>query len=209
MKKIFFLIVLVGSLVSFSLYVYYRPKIYQKFNQNSKIINVLTLKNNVKNETRIEKSFTIPKSTIKFSQIQNQANRNELNATENNNLLCIILTSRQTLFTRCNVLWDTWAKNCTKAVFASNITTASLASSNLTADNRAFLNKITLLTLPINESYDLMAEKVLKTIEIAYELYGDKFNWFLLVDDDTFIYTKNVYKFLNTYDSKQPVNFSI
>lgn len=123
---------------------------------------------------------------------------------QENNLFCIILTSKKTIFERCNAMYDTWAKNCTKTVFACN---CKDMQRNLTDKENELLKKINILHLPINESYNRMAEKILITLKIVFNIFGEKFNWFLLVDDDTFIYTRNVFKFINSHDSKQPFTY--
>jgi glycoprotein-N-acetylgalactosamine 3-beta-galactosyltransferase len=122
------------------------------------------------------------------------------------NLLCIILTSKKSIFQRGPAVWDTWSQKCNKTMFSLNSNDLTL---NITETNLKFLNKINILNLPLNESYDKMAEKVILTLKLMYELNDNttKFNWYLLVDDDTFIYIDNLYKFLKSTDSKLPYTY--
>ena len=39
-----------------------------------------------------------------------------------------------------------------------------------------------------------MSEKVLLVVKLAYENYAKNYNWFLLVDDDTYIFYDNLIK---------------
>ena len=52
-----------------------------------------------------------------------------------------------------------------------------------------------------------MAEKVLDTIKLSYDAYGKNYNWFLLVDDDTFIFYDNLIKFIRTKSSKRAFTY--
>ncbi len=125
---------------------------------------------------------------------------------QKNNLLCIILTSKKTIFQRCDAIYDTWAQNCTKTVFACNCKDIQ-NDKNLTDNKMKFLKKINILHLPIKESYDRMAEKVLIILKIVFKLFGENFSWFLLVDDDTYVYTRNVFKFIDNHDYKLPLTY--
>ena len=121
-------------------------------------------------------------------------------------LLCIVLTSNASIFERGEAVWDTWAKKCTKTLFACNCQIESRRK-NLTEDNSRLLNKIEFSNLAINESYDLMSEKVLLVVKLAYENYAKNYNWFLLVDDDTYIFYDNLIKFIETKNSKWPFTY--
>ena len=125
---------------------------------------------------------------------------------QKNNLLCIVLTSNQTIFKRGHAVYDTWASNCTKTVLACNSKDIK-NEKNLIDKNIELLEKINIIHLPINESYQRMGEKVLITLETVFKLFGEKFNWFLLVDDDTYIYTRNLFKFIDNHDSNMPFTY--
>jgi len=152
-------------------------------------------KNSNKLDSKIIKTLILTKSKISIKSKEQQPN-----------LLCIILTSKKSIFERGPAVWDTWSQKCNKTMFSLN---SNDLIQNITETNLKFLNKINILNLPLNESYDKMAEKVILTLKLMYELNDNttKFNWYLLVDDDTFIYIDNLYKFLKSTDSKLPYTY--
>jgi glycoprotein-N-acetylgalactosamine 3-beta-galactosyltransferase len=129
---------------------------------------------------------------------------NKLQFNQKINLLCIILTSKKSIFERGPAIRDTWSQKCNKTMFSLN---KNDLMHNISESKLKFLNQINILNLPLNESYDKMAEKVLLTYKMIYELEKIKFNWYLLVDDDTFIYIDNLYKFIESTDSKIPYTY--
>jgi hypothetical protein len=52
-----------------------------------------------------------------------------------------------------------------------------------------------------------MAKKVMMIIELSFAKYGNLFNWFLLTDDDTFIFTKNAFKFMSTHSDSDALTY--
>ena len=81
------------------------------------------------------------------------------NISNENRLLCIVFTSKKTINKRCPAIYDTWAKNCTKVVFACNCKGPSINETDKYDDQ--IMKKIDILHLPIKESYNLMAKKPL------------------------------------------------
>lgn len=126
-----------------------------------------------------------------------------INNTEPINLLCIVLTSTKSIFERVGALYDTWAYKCNKTLFACNCN-LNTSNVNVSSKNLDILKKIEFLNLTKEESYDRMAEKVMDTIKMSYEFYGKTHNWFLLVDDDTYIFYNNLIRFIKTKSSKRP-----
>jgi glycoprotein-N-acetylgalactosamine 3-beta-galactosyltransferase len=163
------------------------------------------LTNKIVGETKLFKSIIkiIPENDSQNSRIIRSI---LTKSNEEPNLLCIILTSKKSIFERGPAVWDTWSQKCNKTMFSLN---SNDLTQNITETNLKFLNKINILNLPIDESYDKMAEKVLLTFKMMYELNNNttKFNWFLFVDDDTFIYIDNLYKFIKSTDSKLPYTY--
>ena len=129
-------------------------------------------KNSNKLDSKIITTLILTKSKISIKSKEQQPN-----------LLCIILTSKKSIFERGPAVWDTWSQKCNKTMFSLN---SNDLTQNITETNLKFLNKINILNLPLNESYDKMAEKVILTLKLMYELNDNttKFNWFLFVDDD-------------------------
>jgi glycoprotein-N-acetylgalactosamine 3-beta-galactosyltransferase len=128
--------------------------------------------------------------------------------TEKINLLCIVLTSPTSVFERVGSLYETWAKKCNKTIFACNFNSNSNSSHvNVTKENLNLIKSLEFLNLTKQESYDRMAEKVMNTIKLSYDMYGQNHNWFLLVDDDTFIFYDNLIKFIKTKSSKRAFTY--
>jgi hypothetical protein len=129
-------------------------------------------------------------------------------------VLCIIMTSDSTLIERCPTVWDTWAKKCDKAIFACNCANVTKI---LKSDNRdTILQKnddykkildLPMMQLEIAESYDFMAEKAMVILEKVYKQYSELFNWFLLVDDDTFVFLENLRTFIANKSSTEPYTY--
>jgi len=196
MKKKFYFTLLVGSFTTF-VFIFFNFNSIDK-NEQIKISIKTKAKNNsskllIKLIKQQKSTTTISTSSIILNTIQMRE--------QQTNLLCIILTSKKSIFDRGPAVWDTWSHKCNKTMFSLN---SNDLKQNITESNLKFLNKINILNLSMNESYDKMAEKVLLTLKMMYELNNNetRFNWYLLVDDDTFIYTDNLYKFIKLTDSK-------
>jgi hypothetical protein len=59
----------------------------------------------------------------------------------------------------------------------------------------------------MKEDYSKMAEKVMKVLRTAYDEYLDKFDWFLLTDDDTFIFVDHLYQFISNLSPEDPLTY--
>ena len=121
-------------------------------------------------------------------------------------VLCLIITNDEYIRTRAIPVWNTWAKKCYKALFAFNTQnfTNTLKSKDYFANEQEYRNalKLPLMHIDVTESYDNMANKVFEIIRKAYDSYFDDYNWFLLADDDTFIFVDHLYKFISTRSSE-------
>ena len=196
MKKKFYFTLLVGSFITF-LFIFYN---FNSIDKNKQI--KISIKTKAKNNSSKLLIKLIKQQKFSTTIIASSIILNTIQVKEQTNLLCIILTSKKSIFERGPAVWDTWSHKCNKTMFSLN---SNDLTQNITDTNLKFLNKINILNLPMNESYDKMAEKVLLTLKMTYELnnnFETRFNWYLLVDDDTFIYTDNLYKFIKLTDSK-------
>jgi hypothetical protein len=124
-------------------------------------------------------------------------------------VLCIIMSSDNTFLERCPMVWDTWAKKCDKALFACNC--ANFTKILKSDEKDTLLEKLSikrivdyekLLQLPIMEldipeDYNTLDQKAIKVLETTYEKYGKEFKWFLLVDDDTYVFVENLKSFIS------------
>ena len=125
-----------------------------------------------------------------------------------NEVLCIIMTSEMTFFERTPVLWNTWAKKCDKTVFACNYAKIK-KKIELNKNNSKIqeLAELPIMELNAIEKYELMDEKVKEIIVKSYEKYSSTFKWFMLVDDDTFVFVENLKSFISTRDFTEPKTF--
>jgi glycoprotein-N-acetylgalactosamine 3-beta-galactosyltransferase len=185
MEKIFYFILLLFEILLAFL-------IFSNFDSFDKKKKILI---SIKTEFPNSSNLLVTKSSVILNKLQ---------FNQQINLLCIILTSKKSIFERGPAIWDTWSQKCNKTMFSLN---KNDLTHNKSDSKLKFLNQINILNLPLNESYDKMAEKVLLTYKMMYELDKIKFNWYLLVDDDTFIYIDNLYKFIESTDSKMPYTY--
>ena len=149
-----------------------------------------------------------------FNEIVSASYQNELIGDNKSKVLCLILTSNNNIKKRAIPVYRTWAKKCDKALFAgdcSNFTNMMKSNDSLNFfDNERdhqYAFKLPILQLNVSEHYNKMAEKVMKVIKIAYDEYLDKFDWFLLVDDDTFIFVDHLYQFISIKSPEDPLTY--
>lgn len=109
-------------------------------------------------------------------------------------VFCMILTSEKTFEKRSKPTWSTWAPKCTKTYYFFNI-----RNTTIDKDSPPVFN------LSLDENYNKMAKKVLLVLRIAYEKFLNDFDWFLLVDDDTYVFVDNLYSFINRLDTNNPL----
>ena len=125
-----------------------------------------------------------------------------LNSIESTNqtisLICIILTSPKSFGERGKAVWDTWANRCNKTLFTCNCKKQQRQTKN---------KQIEFLQLDVEESYQKMAAKVRIALKLIYEQYNSTMNWFLLVDDDTFIFMSNLHRFIREKNTALPLTY--
>ena len=68
----------------------------------------------------------------------------------------------------------------------------------------------TTMNMPIHclnlvEDYNQMGRKVFMVLENVYNIFKNKANWYLLVDDDTYVFSENLAKFSNSKNSSEKV----
>ena len=119
------------------------------------------------------------------------------------NLMCIVMSTPANLEERVVPVIKSWAFRCNYTIIVCNCKNLTLSSD----ESRVYLEKAAFLELDFVENYDRMAEKVMLIIRTVYLNYGQIFNWFLLTDDDTFIFTRNLFEFIKSKNPKQPVTY--
>ena len=172
-------------------------KIVNKSHQNIITSNNLIDTKSILNVLSLS-TFLTPITSSK-SEIKTEYKKTE----KNDNLLCIVMTSSKTIEERCVAVWETWASQCNHTIFACNCKNATFKTSKA----EILFKNLTFLELPIEENYNLMAKKVMMIIQLSFAKYGNLFNWFLLTDDDTFIFTKNAFKFMSTHSDSDALTY--
>lgn len=135
----------------------------------------------------------------------------------NASVLCILLSSAKSIDSRASVAWNTWAHRCNRTLFACNCqsTLNTTYDEHMQTIDKLFNSNgnLTNQRLPIlkldgfQEDYNRMGEKCLRTLRTAYELYASEHNWFLLADDDTFVFVDNLFRFVRARDSGRPLTY--
>ena len=130
-----------------------------------------------------------------------------------NGVLCLILTTDKTIISRGIPVWNTWAKKCEKTLFALNaVNFTSIISQN---NSRKLFNNdneyetalnLPLMNLNIIETYDDMGTKVLEVVKNAYN-DNKEFKWYLLTDDDTFIFVDQLNAFISNRNHNEPFTY--
>ena len=129
-------------------------------------------------------------------------------------ILCIILTSERSIINRSIPVWNFWGKKCDKTFFAcncANFTKIMQSKQRFTLFNnmRTLENALELpiLQLNITESYKSMAEKVFEVLKQVYEANAKNYKWFLLTDDDTYIFYNNLKLFISNKSFTEPYTY--
>lgn len=140
---------------------------------------------------------------------------NNPNLSDDNEIVCLILTSEKTMGSKGLAVWHTWGRQCSKIYFScncKNIIKYQEMYKNKEKMPESFiiydgLHDIPILLLNIEENYNKMGEKAFLIMKIIYEQLGTKAKWFLMADDDTFIFMDNLRKFIQTKDTQKPELF--
>ena len=130
-----------------------------------------------------------------YAQLLKNMPNNKPQPIDSNKIICIILTTEQSFLTRGTTIWKTYGKKCDAILFACNCSNF-LRNKNFTS--------IPFLQLNITEDYNKMDKKVVSALNETYKIYNKTNNWFLLVDDDTYVFVDNARKFISKLNYSQP-----
>uniref|UniRef100_H2YKS0 N-acetylgalactosaminide beta-1,3-galactosyltransferase n=1 Tax=Ciona savignyi TaxID=51511 RepID=H2YKS0_CIOSA len=106
-------------------------------------------------------------------------------------VLCWVMTSPVTSYTRAIHVKRTWGARCDKLVFMS-----SKEDQNLPA-----------VGLPVAEGRDHLYDKTKAAFQYLWKHHKNDADWFLKADDDTYVIIENLKLLLKDYDSFQPMYF--
>uniref|UniRef100_A0A0N5C556 N-acetylgalactosaminide beta-1,3-galactosyltransferase n=1 Tax=Strongyloides papillosus TaxID=174720 RepID=A0A0N5C556_STREA len=106
-------------------------------------------------------------------------------------IFCLILTGPQYTTSRVKFQKETWLNRCNDYLYVSSLSNSSLPS--IGAD--------------VVEGRDTLWEKIRFGLEYVYLHYFNKYDWFLLVDDDSFVFMENMRFFLLSQNSNATLHY--
>jgi hypothetical protein len=165
--------------------------------------------------------FKQNKNTIINDDQPIEANRpviqNKINTPIDNtkNAICIVLVSEQSILTRGVAVWSTWGSHCEKTVFTCSCPNIKKYNElnekkeKIPEDLEIFkkVADFPIMYLDIEESYNKMGEKVIQVLKQVYNSYKILFQWYYMVDDDTYVFVDNLNKFTNSHDSTKALYY--
>lgn len=155
-------------------------------------------------------SFLISCFYIYFSLNKNNRNDAELKNI-NEEVVVMVLTTEKSILDRGKAVWETWGKDNTNFLFTLGCSSIkeikALKEKNQNIPDALKPFKKT-LNMPIHcldivESYNQMGQKVFMVLQDTYDIYKNKANWYLLVDDDTFVFSENLVLFTKSQNSSE------
>ncbi|GFO10384.1 glycoprotein-n-acetylgalactosamine 3-beta-galactosyltransferase 1 [Plakobranchus ocellatus] len=148
-------------------------------------------------------------------------------------IFCWALMRLETLPTKGRALQNTWTKRCDKVIFFSSKLgdtkvswqhpyTSLNSSGNLTIPHNSNYDKnwrellgpgagtqlvIPTITLDVPEGREHLTAKAMLASVYSWRVHGQKFDWFLKSDDDTYVVMDNLRDMLQSYNPDMPVYF--
>uniref|UniRef100_A0A0N4Z6X5 N-acetylgalactosaminide beta-1,3-galactosyltransferase n=1 Tax=Parastrongyloides trichosuri TaxID=131310 RepID=A0A0N4Z6X5_PARTI len=98
-------------------------------------------------------------------------------------IFCIVLTSNVNT-ERCLLQKNTWLKRCNNFIFGSGVENSSIPTF------KAYHN----------DGYSFSFGKMKNTLKHVWEKYGDKYDWYIKADDDTYVVMENLRAYLINED---------
>ena len=134
-----------------------------------------------------------------------------------NSILIVILTNETNILTRGIAIWNTWAKevknhvvyacNCTNIMNAKKLSEKSFVLPNDLEIFREAL-ELPILNLKIKDCEKQMGRKVFSALEESYKLYkSNRYNWYLMVDDDSYVFANNLNEFIKTKNTSVALSY--
>jgi glycoprotein-N-acetylgalactosamine 3-beta-galactosyltransferase len=116
-------------------------------------------------------------------------------------IFCMILIKNKDINLKARVIYESWASLCDNYQFVSFV-------SNANNQSELNYNGINVLNPPglDQDTYDDLSEKVLYSFKYIYEKHHN-YDWYLKVDDDTFIFVNNLRSFLKNKNPTRPVTY--
>ena len=87
-----------------------------------------------------------------------------------------------------------WANTFDKTIYVTN--------------NAEKFDGLPTVIFPVEEeSRHILWKKTMFAFRHLYTKYGDSYDWFMKADDDTYVVTENLYRFLSKYNASEPYYF--
>eukprot|EP00043_Microstomoeca_roanoka_P028965 m.20307 g.20307 ORF g.20307 m.20307 type:complete len:542 (-) comp8852_c0_seq1:511-2136(-) len=116
---------------------------------------------------------------------------------EDASILCWVMAHPEKLNSKAVAVQNTWGRLCDKLLFMVSENHAEVAPQ---------FASLPLVELPLGrpESRDTLWQKSKLAWKYVIDHYGDKYDWFLRTDDDTFVVFENLWSFVKPLDTKTP-----
>lgn len=125
-------------------------------------------------------------------------------------IFCLIKTQPKHLLNNTTrVVFDVWAHKCDNYRFLSQLPHNIDAGNNNIVDYE--LDEPFRVLQPanlVNDTYDKLTDKIFKSIISIYKRRFDQdYDWFFVVDDDTYVNVANLRSFLAEHSRSRPITF--
>lgn len=105
--------------------------------------------------------------------------------------------------TRAKAVNDTWGPRCDQYYFISDP-----PDTNLTREQKKIAKRFPIAPITnFTSGYDHLTSKSAQAFLFAYEHHVNNFDWFVKVDDDTYLIVDHLKAFLREQNSSEPVTF--
>ena len=106
-------------------------------------------------------------------------------------VLCWVMTCKANLNKKAKHVRATWGQRCNKLIFVSDIEDKDFPTIAVDA--------------PVG--YDHLTARTMKSFEYLYNNYRQAYDWFMKVDDDTYVIVENLRYMLSTHKASEPMFF--
>ena len=118
-------------------------------------------------------------------------------------ICCLILTYPGNFLSKAKAVNDTWGPRCDKYFFISEF-----LNQNFTKAQKRILHHLPFAPLPdIKAGYIHLLQKTTLALLFAYRHYYHDFDWFVKLDDDTYLIVENLKAFLREKNTNEPVTY--
>ncbi|XP_060086150.1 glycoprotein-N-acetylgalactosamine 3-beta-galactosyltransferase 1-like [Ylistrum balloti] len=148
-------------------------------------------KDNYRNDTIPTRSTTRNMVLADDSKFHHDDDKVAKELRRNVRVLCMVMTNTKHLNTKATYVKQTWAKRCNKVLFISSET-------NLTFPAVGF---------NIPEGREHLTAKTMKAFKYIFENHFTDADWFIKIEDNSFVILENLRYFLSSYSPNDAVYF--